>query len=111
MSLRKGDLFAALFNAYKKAYPEKKPEQCQSDVVEKWNIAKKQHADCRQFEAEIKNIISSCQQMILKRKSSNIVDFFQPKVKLLLLYIFRCKYSIFFSVRLLLCHRHQLARQ
>lgn len=80
MSSKRGDLFAALFNSYKKAYPNKKPEECQSDAVEQWNTAKKQHADGQQFEAEIKKLISSCQQKILKRKSMNIIDFFQPKV-------------------------------
>lgn len=80
MSSKKGDLFAALFNAYKKANPEKKAEQCQRDVVEKWKVAKKQYVDYRQLEEEIQKIISSCQQKTLKRKSSNIVDYFQPKV-------------------------------
>lgn len=65
--MNKNELFNALYNAFIKAYPEKKKSVCQTDAVMFWNQAKS--TECgEQLEALVRNKIQELEAFAMNRK-------------------------------------------
>lgn len=64
--MNRGELFNTLYNAYVKAYPDKKKRECQLDATNFWNERKGN--DNTALEEQVNNKIKELHALQLKKK-------------------------------------------
>lgn len=62
----RGDLFHTLYNAFVKAFPDKKKQQCQADAVVFWNEWKEN--DREVLEGKVRDKINELEGLLLKKQ-------------------------------------------